>query len=82
MKLHKTFVVPFDKKSIKTKYIKNGPNSITQSEAPAPEEIFLHKLWADLSLLSGATGEKISGLTGVKISSETPENLIPKKKEI
>ena len=36
MELYKFFIVTFDKEYIKTKYVKNGPNLITQSEAPAP----------------------------------------------
>ena len=31
--LYKKFIVPFDKKSFKTKNVKNGPKSITQSGA-------------------------------------------------
>ena len=42
MELYTTFIGPFDIESIK-KNIKKAPNVITQSEAPAPEEIDLHK---------------------------------------
>ena len=52
----------FPKESIKTKNVTNGLNSITQSEAPAPEEIVLDKILTNLSVWSGATGEKSSGL--------------------
>ena len=38
---------------------KNEPNSITQSEAPEPEEIVLHKLRSNLSVFSGESGEKV-----------------------
>ena len=37
------FIVPFDIELIKTKYEKQKPNMISQSEAPAPEEIEVHK---------------------------------------
>ena len=74
--------ITLPKKYIKALILINGPNLITQSEATAPEEKVLHTLRANLSVLSRETGETISGLTGVTISSETPENLIPKKKEI
>ena len=73
--------MPFDKEAINTKYVKNWPNSITQSEAKAPEEIVLHKLWADISVLSGATGETSSGLTGVTRASVTPEKHITKNQK-
>ena len=53
---------------------------ITQSEELAPEEIEVHKHWKDLSALSEATGETC--LTWVTIASVTPENRIPKKKNI
>ena len=43
MELYTTFIVPFDKEFIKTKYEKKGQNKISQSEAPAPEEIEVHK---------------------------------------
>ena len=56
----------FDKEFIKTKNVTNRPKSITQSEAPAPEEIVLEKLWTDLSVFSGETGDTSSGLTGEK----------------
>ena len=36
----------------------------------------MYKLRADLSILSGATGETSSGLTGGKIESVTPEKRI------
>ena len=48
---------------------------ITQSEAPAPEEIEVHK---HISVLSEAKGE--TGLTRGTRSSVTPEKRIPKKK--
>ena len=41
--LYTTFIVLSDKESIKTKYEKNGPNMITQSEAPAQEGIEVQK---------------------------------------
>ena len=40
----------------------------------------MHKLWADLSVLSGTTGEKSSGLTGGTRASVTPEKRLPKNK--
>ena len=59
-----------------TKNVTNGPNSINQSEAPAPEEIVLGKFWTDLSVLSGATGETSSGLIVETRSSVTPKNAL------
>ena len=73
--------MPFDKESIKTKYVKNGPNLITKPESPAPEEILAHKLRSDISDLSGETGETSSGLTGVTRASVAPEKRIPNKKK-
>ena len=43
---------------------------ITQSEAPAPEEIVVQKHRSDVSVMSGATGE--TGLTGGTRASVTP----------
>ena len=53
---------------------------ITQSEAPAPEEIEVQKNQIDLSALSAATGE--TGLTGGTRASVTQEKRIPKKNKI
>ena len=53
---------------------------ITQSEAPEPEEILVHKPWSDISALSVAIGETSSGLTRGTRTSVKPEKLIPKKK--
>ena len=64
--------ITLTKESIKTQKVTNGPNSITQSEAPAPEVIVLDKLWNDLSIYSGLTGETRA--------SVTPEKRIPGKK--
>ena len=50
---------------------------ITQSEAPAPEEIVMHKHISYLSVLSGKTVE--TGLIGGTRASVTPEKRIPKK---
>ena len=56
---------------------------ISQSEAPAPEEIVVRKHQRDTafhtSSLSSSTGE--TGLTGGKIVNVTPEKRIPKKKK-
>ena len=56
---------------------------ISQSEAPKPEEIEVHKHWRDTASytysLYSATGE--TGLTGGTIVSLTPEKRIPKKKK-
>ena len=46
------------KESINTKNITNGPNLINQSEAPAPEVIVVDKLWTDISVNYGLTGEQ------------------------
>ena len=52
---------------------------ITQSEAPAPEEIEVHKHRRDISALSEAT--VYTGLTGGTKANVTPEKLTPKKKK-
>ena len=52
---------------------------ISPSEAPAPEEIEVHKHQRYLSSLSEATGK--TGLTGGTRVSVTPEKRIPKKKK-
>ena len=39
MEVYKTFLAPFDRELIKTKYEKQKPNMISQSEVPAPEQI-------------------------------------------
>ena len=52
---------------------------ISQSEAPAPEEIEVHKHVRDTSYLSAATGETC--LPGGTRVSVTPEKHIPKKKK-
>ena len=52
---------------------------ITQSEAPAPEEIEVQKYRRELSSLSAATVE--IGLTGRTRASLTPEKRIPAKKK-
>ena len=59
------------KESTKTKKVTNGPNLITQSEAPAPEVIVVDKLQIDISVNSGLTGETRA--------SVTPEKRIPGK---
>ena len=66
-------------KYIKTKNVKNGPNSITQSEAPEPEEIVVHKLQTDISALSESTGETSSGLT--EVTRATPKKKNRKKEK-
>ena len=43
MEVHKAFLVSFDIELIKKKYEKQKPNMISQSEAPAPEEIEVRK---------------------------------------
>ena len=56
---------------------------ISQSEAPAPEDIEVHKHQRDTAsckyYLSSATGE--TGLTGGTSVSLTPEKRIPQKKK-
>ena len=68
-------------KNITRKNAANLPNSINQSEAPAPEEIVVDKLRTDLSIFSVTTVETSSGLTGETIESVTPGNRIPKTKK-
>ena len=58
--LYKTFFVPFDKESIKTKNVNNSPNSITESESPALEVIVVDKLLTDISADSELMGETSS----------------------
>ena len=43
MEVYKFFIVPFSIELIKTKYEKQKTNMISQSEAPAPEEILVRK---------------------------------------
>ena len=57
---------------MKTQKVTNGPNLITQSESPAPKVIVVDKLWTDISVNSGLTGETRA--------SVTPEKRIPRKK--
>ena len=52
---------------------------ISQSEAPAPEEIEVHKHWRYVPSFYSATGE--TSLTGGTRVSVTPEKRIPKKKK-
>ena len=59
--------------------MKKRPNMISQSEAPEPEEIEVHKHRIDKSYLSAATEEK--SLTGGTRVSLTPEKFILKKKK-
>ena len=67
------YIVPFDVELIKAKYEKQKPNVISQSEAPAPEEIVVHKHQRDTASsaysLSSSTGE--TGLTGGTLVSVT-----------
>ena len=62
---------------------KQKPNVISQSEAPAPEEIVVHKHQRDTASsaysLSSSTGE--TGLTGGTLVSVTLQKRIPKKKK-
>ena len=76
--LYKTLIAPFYKEFTKTKKIKKGPNLITQSESLSLEQIVMHKLWTDISVFSGATGETSSGLTEETRASVTLENYIQK----
>ena len=55
-----------------TKKVKNAPNSINQSEAPAPEVIVVDKLRTDLSVNSRLTGETSLALTGETRAIVTP----------
>ena len=57
---------------IKTQKVTNGPNLITQSEAPSPELIVVDKLRTDLSVNSVLTGETIASIT--------PENSFHERK--
>ena len=50
---------------------------ISQSEAPSPEEIEMHKHRSYLSFLWAEMGE--TGLTGETRASVTPEKRIPNK---
>ena len=50
--------------------MKNGPNMLTQSEAPEPEKIELHKQRRDQSSLSATRGGRF--LTGRIRASVTP----------
>ena len=52
MEVYKMFSVPLDKELIKKKDEKKKPNMISQSEAPAPEEIVVHKHQRDTASLS------------------------------
>ena len=52
--------------SIKTHNVTNGPNLITQSEAPAPEVIVVDKVWTSISVNSGLTGETRASVTPEK----------------
>ena len=64
--------ITLPKEYIKTKKETNGPNLITQSEAPAPEVIVGGKFRTDLSVNCLLTGETRA--------SVTPEKRIPRKK--
>ena len=66
--------ITLPKEYIKTKKVTNGPNLITQSEAPAPEVIVVDKIGTDISVNSGLTGEKRA--------SVTKKNAFQKRKEI
>ena len=64
--------ITLPKKSIKTQKLTDGQNLITQSESTAPEVIVVGKLWTNISVNSGLTGETRA--------SVTPEKRIPRKK--
>ena len=66
--------------NIPRKNVINGPNYITQSEEPVPEDIVVKKLKTNLYVLCIATGETSSVLTGETRASVIPEKRIPKKK--
>ena len=51
------------KESIKTQKVTNGPKLITQSEAPEPEVTVMDKLWTDLYVNYGLTGETRASAT-------------------
>ena len=58
--------IKLPKEYIKTKKVTNGPNLITQSEAPAPEIIVVEKLQTDISINYGLTGETRASVTSYK----------------
>ena len=66
-------------KNLSRQVMKKGPNMITQSETPVPEEIEVHKYRRYMSDFSAATRE--TGLTVGKRASVTPVKHIPKKKK-
>ena len=66
--------ITLSKESTNAQKVTNGPNLITQSEAPAPEVIVVGKLWTNLYVNSGLTGETRA--------SVTPENAFQEIKEI
>ena len=68
-------------KNLSIKRLKNVPNLITQSEAPAQEVIVVDKLRTDISVDSILTGETISVLTGETRASVTPEERIPNRQK-
>ena len=55
--------ITLPKESIKTKKVTNGPNLITQLEAPAPEVIVVDNILTDLSVNYGLTGETRASVT-------------------
>ena len=84
MEVYKTSPISFDKELIKTNYEKLKPNMIFQSEAPAPEEIVVHKHNRDTASytysLSSSMGETF--LTVVTRVNVMTEKCITKKKKI
>ena len=56
-------IITLPKEYTKTQRVTNGPNMITQSEAPEPEVIVVEKLWSDISVNSWLTGETRASIT-------------------
>ena len=63
MELYKTFLVPFDKESIKTQKVNNAPNLMTEPGVPSLEVIVVKKLQSDLYVNSVLTGETRASIT-------------------
>ena len=53
----------------------NGTNLFTTSEASAPEVIVVDKLWTDLSVNSGLTGETRASVTPENAFQENKGNI-------
>ena len=80
--MYKTFSVPFDKELINRKYEKHKLHMMSQSDAPAPEEVVLRKKRDTASVTYSLSSPMVeSSLIGGTRVNVTPEKCISKKQK-